>query len=262
MGVAVAAGGVVGAPVGVGAGVWASEAGAVAAGLVAAAVAVGEAVGTGEAVAWQAATAIATRKQTHTSAARRAMAATLARRASDAKCRVAGRGTRGTGRATIGPSPVTPGKEVTVTELISRASATWEGDLLGGAGRVSTETSPAFRDLPVSWSSRTEAHAGRTSPEELLAAAHAACFSMALSNTLAKDGTPPTRLDTTATVAFARGDTGWGIASSHLAVRGRVPGATAAGFADAAERAKDGCPVSRALVGNVALSVEATLVDQ
>lgn len=259
MGVAVAAGAVLGAPVVGGAGVSAGDAGAVAAGGVAVAVTAGEAAGAGEVVAWQAATATATRKQTHASAARRAMAATLARRASDAKCRVAGRGTRGTGRATIGPSPVTPGKEATVTELLSRASATWEGDLTGGAGRVSTETSPGFRDLAVSWSSRTEAHAGRTSPEELLAAAHAACFSMALSNTLAKDGTPPTRLDTIATVAFAKGDTGWSIASSHLAVRGRVPGATAAGFAGAAERAKDGCPVSRALAGNVALSVEATL---
>lgn len=146
-----------------------------------------------------------------------------------------------------------------MAELISRASATWEGDLLSGGGRVSSETSPAFRDLPVSWSSRTEAHAGRTSPEELLAAAHAACFSMALSNTLAKDGTPPGRLDVTATVRFVKGETGWSISSSHLAVRGRVPGATAEGFADAATRARDGCPVSRALAGNVALSVEAAL---
>ncbi|HXG40141.1 MAG TPA: OsmC family peroxiredoxin [Candidatus Limnocylindrales bacterium] len=142
---------------------------------------------------------------------------------------------------------------------IRRAEARWQGDLFSGSGVVSAATTGLFRELPVTWASRTEAPDGRTSPEELLAAAHAACFSMALSNGLAKAGTPPERLDVAAEVTFAKLDGGWGVTRSALTVRGRVPGATPESFREAAEAAKDGCPISRALKGNVELSVEATL---
>lgn len=139
------------------------------------------------------------------------------------------------------------------------AVATWQGDLTSGHGEVSSATTQHFSSLPVSWASRTEEPEGRTSPEELLAAAHASCFSMALSNGLAKAGTPPERLEVRADVTFEKLEAGWGVGSSHLTVRGRVPGADDASFAQAAETAKDGCPISRALAGNVRLSVEATL---
>lgn len=142
---------------------------------------------------------------------------------------------------------------------VRRAECTWEGDLLSGSGRVSAATSGLFRELPVSWASRTEAPAGRTSPEELLAAAHASCFSMALSNTLAKAGTPPQRLEVSAEVTFEKVGEGWSVVASHLRAGGIVPGADAAGFAQAATSAKDGCPVSRALSPDVRLSVEAEL---
>jgi len=142
-----------------------------------------------------------------------------------------------------------------------RATVTWDGTLIEGSGRVSAGTSGTFSDLPVSWASRTEAPAGRTSPEELLAAAHASCFSMAFSSTLVKDGTPPRRLEVSATVTFAKDETRWSVVASHLEVRGWVDGSSQAAFADAAERAKEGCPISRALKGNVALSVAATLEE-
>jgi osmotically inducible protein OsmC len=142
---------------------------------------------------------------------------------------------------------------------IRRAEATWEGDLLTGRGAVSAVSSGAFHQLPVSWAARTESPEGRTSPEELIAAAHAACFEMALSAALARGGTPPQRLEVSAEVTFDKTDEGWRVVSSALTVRGRVPGIDAAGFRAAAEATRDGCPVSVALKGNVALSVEATL---
>ena len=141
---------------------------------------------------------------------------------------------------------------------VRRADSSWEGDLISGSGVVSASTSKAFSDLPVTWASRTESAEGRTSPEELLAAAHAACYSMAFSGDLAKAGSPPTRLDVSATVTFDKLDK-WTVASSALTVRGVVPGIDAARFREIAEGAKDGCPISRALQGNVKLSVEATL---
>jgi len=144
-------------------------------------------------------------------------------------------------------------------EQVRRATVTWTGNLASGSGRVSAASSRAFSELPVTWASRTESPDGSTSPEELIAAAHASCFSMAFSSALTKDGTPPGSLEVTATVTFAKDETRWSIASSHLEVRGRVEGSNQAAFADAAERAKDGCPVSRALKGNVELSVSATL---
>jgi osmotically inducible protein OsmC len=143
--------------------------------------------------------------------------------------------------------------------VVSSATATWQGDLTSGSGEVSSNTSEHLRSLPVTWAARTEDPQGRTTPEELLAAAHAACFSMAFSNGLAKAGTTAERLEVTAEVTFDKADAGWGVKSSHITVRGTVPGTNPEDFRQAAEAAKDGCPISKALAGNVALSVEATL---
>ncbi len=140
-----------------------------------------------------------------------------------------------------------------------RAEATWNGDLVSGSGIVSAVSSGVFTDLPVTWVSRTEDAGGRTSPEELVAAAHAACYSMALSYVLGNAGTPPTKLEVSATVTFEIGDAGPKVASSALTVRGDVPGTDAEAFRAAAEAAKDGCPISQAMQGNVTLSVEAEL---
>ena len=145
-------------------------------------------------------------------------------------------------------------------EITRHAEVTWNGSLLEGSGTINYVSSGAFSRLPVTWASRTEDHNGRTSPEELLAAAHGSCFSMAFSSQLAKNGTPATQLDVRAVVAFAKGDAGWSIARSALTVSGVVPGIDQATFAALAEAAKDGCPVSRALSADVELSVEATLV--
>lgn len=141
-----------------------------------------------------------------------------------------------------------------------RAEAVWEGTLGQGGGKVTLTSSGLARDLPATWASRTERSAGKTSPEELVAAAHASCFCMALSNTLGENGTPPERLEAAATVTFAQVEGGWKVASSHLQVKGRVPGLDAAAFREAADTAKDGCPISVALKGNVQLSVTAELL--
>ncbi|HUK77560.1 MAG TPA: OsmC family peroxiredoxin [Thermoleophilia bacterium] len=140
----------------------------------------------------------------------------------------------------------------------SRAQVTWGGTLTQGAGTMRLDSGVA-PEVPISWASRTARAAGTTSPEELLAAAHASCFAMAFSGDLGDGDTPPDRLDVTATVTFAQSEAGWGVASSHLDVRGVVPGLDQEAFAAAAEAAKDGCPISRALKGNVELSVTATL---
>lgn len=144
---------------------------------------------------------------------------------------------------------------------IRHAEVTWSGDLLSGSGTINYVSSGTFSRLPVTWASRTETHDGRTSPEELLAAAHASCYSMSLSSRLAKAGTPATKLDVKAVVTFDKVGDGWKVVSSALSVKGVVPGASAASFAEATEGAKDGCPISGALKGNVELSVEATLVE-
>jgi osmotically inducible protein OsmC len=138
---------------------------------------------------------------------------------------------------------------------ISRADAVWKGDLTSGTGRVKPE-SGAFAELPVSWASRTERQKGNTSPEELLAAAHAACFCMAFSNGLSKAGHKVEELNTTAEVEFVPGP---GITSSKLTVRGRVVGIDDEEFQRLAEAAKEGCPVSKALRGNVDLQLDARL---
>jgi len=138
---------------------------------------------------------------------------------------------------------------------ISRADAVWEGDLTSGRGRVKV-ASGTFGEFPVTWSTRTERNHGGTSPEELIAAAHAACYSMAFSNGLAKAGHHPERLNTTAEVEFVPGK---GIVSSTITVRGHIHGIEAAAFQKLAEEAKDGCPVSQALKGNVQLKLKAEL---
>jgi osmotically inducible protein OsmC len=144
---------------------------------------------------------------------------------------------------------------------VRRADATWSGDLPSGKGSVSASSSGVFKNLDVSWARRSEADAnGVTSPEEMLAAAHASCFAMALSAGLGRAGTPPQRLDVTANVTFDRVGEGFKVVSSALEVRGQVPGIDASAFEKAAEAAKDGCPISGALKGNVELSVKATLV--
>ena len=140
-----------------------------------------------------------------------------------------------------------------------QARAKWNGDLATGSGEVSAVSSGKFSSLPVSWGARTEAPQGKTSPEELLAAAHASCFAMALSAGLAKGGTPPETLEVTSTVTFDKVGDNWTVVSSDLQVTGVVPGMDAAAFAKAAEGAKDGCPISRALKNNVKLSVKSTL---
>jgi osmotically inducible protein OsmC len=139
------------------------------------------------------------------------------------------------------------------------ANAVWRGNLLEGRGSVSSGTTQHLVDLPMSWNARTSDPEGLTSPEELLAAAHASCFSMAMSNNLAKAGFTAEELNVTAVITADKRDAGWTVLSSQLTVRGRVPGADDAAFQAAAEGAKDGCPISRALKGNVELSVEATL---
>jgi osmotically inducible protein OsmC len=143
---------------------------------------------------------------------------------------------------------------------VRRAEAFWSGDLTSGAGAVSAVSSGVFHDLPITWAARTEVPEGKTSPEELVAAAHAACYSMAFSAQLGRNGTPPTRLDVSSEVTFAQVEGGWKVESSQLTVRGEVPGISEDDFLRIAEAAKDGCPISGALKGNVELSVAATLV--
>lgn len=138
-----------------------------------------------------------------------------------------------------------------------RASVTWSGDLMSGSGTIDEVGSGAFGPLAVSWAARSEeASGGKTSPEELIAAAHASCFSMALANVLAKAGTAPDRLQTSAVVTFVPGT---GITKSALSVRATVPGLDAEGFRAAAEDAKQNCPVSQALAGGPEITLDAQL---
>lgn len=142
---------------------------------------------------------------------------------------------------------------------VRTANAVWSGDLATGSGMITYVTSGVFSRLPVTWSARTSAHNGKTSPEELLAAAHASCFSMAFSARLGKNGTPPASLEVQAAVTFDQVDGGWKVTTSVLKVKGTVPGIDKATFDRLAEDAKENCPISVALRGNVALSVEPTL---
>ncbi|HIT76984.1 MAG TPA: OsmC family peroxiredoxin [Candidatus Avipropionibacterium avicola] len=136
------------------------------------------------------------------------------------------------------------------------ANAHWEGSLMEGQGTVDLASS-GIGTFPVTWPSRAEEPNGRTSPEELIAAAHSTCYSMALSNGLAKAGTPPTAVDTRAEVTFQPGQ---GITGITLTVRASIPGISAEDFAAAAEDAKQNCPVSQALAG-VEISLDAALAS-
>ena len=130
----------------------------------------------------------------------------------------------------------------------------WEGTLLEGAGKVTLESS-GLGTYDVSWPARTEEPGGKTSPEELIAAAHSSCFSMAFSGGLAKNDTPATSLDTSAEVEFTPGT---GITGIKLTVRGVVEGLDNDTFVKLAEAAKDGCPVSQALTGTT-ITLDAAL---
>ena len=138
------------------------------------------------------------------------------------------------------------------------AHVTWSGSLTEGGGRIESVGSGAFGPLDVTWSARAEDSNGLTSPEELLAAAHASCFSMALSLGLAKAGIPPERLETSATVTFIPGT---GITKSALTVRGTVPGMDEDAFLEAAAAAKENCPVSKALAAVPEITLEARLAS-
>ena len=138
-----------------------------------------------------------------------------------------------------------------------RAAVVWEGSLMEGGGTITSVGSGAVENLDVTWASRTEEQeGGKTSPEELIAAAHASCFSMALSHALAQAGTPAERLDVSAESTFVPGE---GMTAVELAVQGRVPGIDADAFQRASEEAKENCPVSGALKGNVDIRLKAEL---
>jgi lipoyl-dependent peroxiredoxin len=137
-----------------------------------------------------------------------------------------------------------------------RADVVWQGSLMDGSGRIEKVTSGAVGGLEVSWPSRSEEPGGKTSPEELIAAAHATCFSMALSHGLAQEGNAPERLDTSATVTFQPGQ---GITKIALTVRGNVPGVDEDAFRAAAQTAKENCPVSQALASVPEITLDAEL---
>jgi osmotically inducible protein OsmC len=139
-----------------------------------------------------------------------------------------------------------------------RATAHWEGNLNEGKGTFSV-ASGAISDLPITWAARTERSNGMTSPEELIAAAHASCFSMALSNNLNKGGNPPEKLTVTAKCTLDRIDGKLKITTMDLSVVGKVPGIDAEAFRTAADETGKGCPVSGALIGNVEINVHAEL---
>ena len=138
------------------------------------------------------------------------------------------------------------------------AHVTWNGSLMDGSGRITSTTSGAIGEQPVSWASRAEDANGKTSPEDLIAAAHAACFAMALSHGLAQGGTPADELKTSATVTFQPGE---GITKIALTAEGRVPGIDESDFLEAAEGAKANCPVSKALAGVPDISLDARLLS-
>ena len=142
-----------------------------------------------------------------------------------------------------------------------KARATWTGDLRGGQGEFDLESSHAVEHEQVTFASRFEQPGGKTSPEELIAAAHATCLSMALAGGLAQQGHPPTKLETDAVCALDKTDAGFRIASMHLTVKGEVDGIDEEGFRAAAQEAKAGCPVSNALADSVEITLEASLAS-
>ena len=138
--------------------------------------------------------------------------------------------------------------------VTSEATTLWFGDLMSGSGTTSLDSSDAA-EFPVSWTARSEGVAGKTNPEELLGAAHSACYSMAFANALAGNGTPPESLQVTAAVTFVPGQ---GITGSHLLVNAKIAGLSADDFQRLAEDAKKNCPVSQALAG-IPITLDATL---
>jgi lipoyl-dependent peroxiredoxin len=143
---------------------------------------------------------------------------------------------------------------------VRSATTKWTGDLLSGSGELGFGTGAAS-SLPVSWAARTEEPGGKTSPEELLAAAQASCYAMALASTLAREGHPPEGLDVTASATLDRVDGKPKVTEMNIQVKGRVPGIDAATFQETADRAEHGCPIANALRGNVLLRVEAELAQ-
>lgn len=140
------------------------------------------------------------------------------------------------------------------------AHATWQGDLRQGSGEFDLESSGVISGEPVTYASRFEEQAGgKTSPEELIAAAHATCFSMQLASGLAKNGHAPTKLETDAQVTLDNADGGFAITSIRLTVRGEVEGLDDDAFRKAAEEAKENCPVSKALGGVREITLDASL---
>ncbi len=138
--------------------------------------------------------------------------------------------------------------------VTSEATTLWFGDLLSGTGTTSLDSSDAA-EFPVSWAARSQGVAGKTNPEELLGAAHSACYSMAFAAGLAGNGTPPESLQVTAAVTF---EPGIGITGSHLLVSAKIPGLSDEDFQRLALEAKEGCPVSKALAG-IPITIEASL---
>jgi osmotically inducible protein OsmC len=144
---------------------------------------------------------------------------------------------------------------------VRKADASWKGDLATGGGAVSASTSAVFSALPITWKARTEQSGGLTSPEELLAAAHASCFAMSSSNNLAKAGFRPEQVNVQVEITADKGEAGWTVLASKITLRAKVPGVDRETFQTAVEAARDGCPISRALKGNVEITLDAELDD-
>lgn len=140
------------------------------------------------------------------------------------------------------------------------ANVTWQGTLTEGSGTITSTSTGAFGNLPVTWKARTESADGMTSPEELIAAAHASCYAMGLTHGLAQSGTPATQIDVSATCSLEIGESGPVITSMEFDVKGKVDGIDQSGFEEAARGAADSCPVSGALKGNLDIRVNAQLV--
>jgi osmotically inducible protein OsmC len=140
-----------------------------------------------------------------------------------------------------------------------QASVVWEGNLVDGGGNVSAGSSGAFSDLPITWVSRTEAPGGKTSPEELIAAGHAACFAMALSHELTGRGHPPARLEVKAVASAHKADAGWHMDAMDIEVLAHVPGLDSALFDEAFAAAEAGCPVSTALREGIEVRAKGSL---
>jgi len=142
---------------------------------------------------------------------------------------------------------------------VRQADANWSGDLLSGGGSVSASSSGIFSDQAITWRARTEASEGKTSPEELLAAAHASCYAMAVSNELAGTGQAPERVDVSVVVSADKTDSGWTVLSSAITLRAKVPGIDKALFQEKADAAKGGCPISKAISDSVEITLDAVL---